>query len=141
MHGDSGSGHTTTHPSSDRPVKGLTHIGQSAPRIEDDALLTGRGRYGDDLGTAPGTLHAAVLRSPHPHAQLLGIDTSAAINLRGIRAVLTGEDVQRWSQPFVVGVKQPMQHWALATDRVRYAGEAVAVVVAESRYLAEDALD
>jgi 2-furoyl-CoA dehydrogenase large subunit len=49
--------------------------------------------------------------------------------------------VKRWSQPFVVGVKQPMQHWALAVDRVRYAGEAVAVVVAENRYLAEDALD
>jgi 2-furoyl-CoA dehydrogenase large subunit len=93
------------------------------------------------LGTKPGTLHAAVLRSPHAHAELLGIDASAALKLSGVRAVLTGQDVKRWSQPFVVGVKQPMQHWALAVDRVRYAGEAVAVVVAENRYLAEDALD
>jgi 2-furoyl-CoA dehydrogenase large subunit len=119
----------------------LNHVGQSLPRIEDDALLTGRGRYGDDLGVAPSTLHAAVLRSPHAHAKLISVDESAALKIPGVRAVLTGEDVQRWSQPFVVGVKQPMQHWALAVDHVRYAGEAIAVVVAENRYIAEDALD
>ncbi|MGH8849060.1 MAG: xanthine dehydrogenase family protein molybdopterin-binding subunit, partial [Polaromonas sp.] len=118
-----------------------SHVGQSVPRVEDDALLSGRGRYGDDLGVPSGTLHAAVLRSPHAHAELLLLDASAALALPGVRAVLTGEDVQRWSQPFVVGVKQPMEHWALAVDRVRYAGEPVAVVIAESRYLAEDALD
>jgi 2-furoyl-CoA dehydrogenase large subunit len=119
----------------------IDQVGQSVPRLEDDALLTGRGRYGDDLGVAPATLHAAVLRSPHAHAKLIGVDASAALKIPGVRAVLTGEDVQRWSQPFVVGVKQPMQHWALAIDHVRYAGEAVAVVVAENRYIAEDALD
>ena len=117
------------------------HLGRSLERIEDDALLSGRGRFGDDLGVTPGTLHAAVLRSPHAHAELVAVDASAALALPGVRAVLTGHDVQRWSAPFVVGVKQPMQHWALAVDRVRYAGEPVAVVVAEDRYLAEDALD
>ncbi len=117
------------------------HLGRPLERIEDDALLSGRGRFGDDLGVTPGTLHAAVLRSPHAHAELVSVDASAALALPGVRAVLTGQDVQRWSAPFVVGVKQPMQHWALAVDRVRYAGEPVAVVVAESRYLAEDALD
>ncbi|WP_295641826.1 molybdopterin cofactor-binding domain-containing protein [uncultured Methylibium sp.] len=117
------------------------HVGKPVPRLEDAALLSGRGRYADDLGTAPGTLHAAVLRSPHAHAELLGVDASAALAMPGVRAVLTGEDVQRWAQPFVVGVKQPMQHWALAVDRVRHVGEPVAVVVAEDRYLAEDALD
>lgn len=117
------------------------HVGKSVERVEDGALLTGRGRFGDDLGVTAGTLHAAVLRSPHAHAELLGVDAAAALAMPGVRAVLTGEDVKRWSQPFVVGVKQPMQHWALATDRVRYAGEPVAVVVAQSRYLAEDALD
>lgn len=114
---------------------------RGAPRTEDDALLQGRGRFADDLGVAPNTLHAAVLRSPHAHAELVSIDASAALSQPGVRAVLTGEDVRRWSQPFVVGVKQPMQHWALAVDRVRYSGEPVAVVVAEDRYLAEDALE
>ncbi len=116
-------------------------VGQRIERVEDDALLNGRGAYADDLGTRPGTLHAAVLRSPHPHARLLGIHTQAALALHGVRAVLTGADVQAWAQPFVVGVKQPMQHWALAVDRVRHVGEPVAVVVAEDRYIAEDALD
>lgn len=116
-------------------------VGQRMERLEDDALLNGRGAYADDLGTRPGTLHAAVLRSPHPHARLLGIHTQAALALPGVRAVLTGADVQAWAQPFVVGVKQPMQHWALAVDRVRHVGEPVAVVVAEDRYIAEDALD
>jgi 2-furoyl-CoA dehydrogenase large subunit len=116
-------------------------VGQRLERLEDDALLNGRGAYADDLGTRPGTLHAAVLRSPHPHARLLGIHTQAALAQPGVRAVLTGADVQAWAQPFVAGVKQPMQHWALAVDRVRYVGEPVAVVIAEDRYLAEDALD
>lgn len=116
-------------------------VGRPLERIEDAALLTGRGRYGDDLGVKPGTLHAAVLRSPHGHAILKGIDTAAAEAARGVRVVLTGEDVRRWSQPFVVGVKEPMEHWSLAVDRVRYVGEPVAVVVAEDRYLAEDAVD
>lgn len=123
------------------PHSATPWTGRALPRLEDAALLSGRGRYADDLGTRPGTLHAAVLRSPHAHAQLTGLDTAAALALPGVRAVLTGEDVQRWSQPFVVGVKAPMQHWALAVDRVRYVGEPVAVVVAESRYVAEDALD
>lgn len=121
--------------------RGRTYLGQSLERLEDAALLTGRGRYGDDLGVSPGTLHAAVLRSPHAHAELVAVDSDAALRMPGVRAVLTGEDVQRWSQPFVVGVKAPMQHWALAVDRVRYAGEPVAVVIADDRYLAEDALD
>lgn len=117
------------------------HLGQSALRLEDAALLAGRGAFADDLGVKPATLHAAILRSPHAHAELLGIDIAAALAMPGVRAVLTGADVQRWSQPFVVGVKQPMQHWALAIERVRYVGEPIAVVVAEDRYLAEDAVD
>jgi 2-furoyl-CoA dehydrogenase large subunit len=116
-------------------------IGQSYERIEDTALLTGRGRFADDLGVKPGTLQAAVLRSPHAHALVKAIDASRAQALPGVRAILTGEDVRRWSQPFVVGIKQPMEHWSLAVDRVRYVGEPVAVVVAENRYIAEDAVD
>ena len=116
-------------------------VGQRLERLEDAALLCGRGTYADDLGSKPGTMHAAVLRSPYAHARLLAIDAAAALNLRGVHAVLTGEDVQRWSKPFVVGVKQPMAQWALAIDRVRHVGEPVAVVVAEDRYIAEDALE
>ena len=116
-------------------------VGQRMERLEDSALLSGRGSFADDLGTKPGTLHAAVLRSPHAHARLVAIRIDAALALKGVRAVLTGADVQRWAQPFVVGIKQPMQHWALAVDRVRHVGEPVAVVVAEDRYIAEDALD
>ena len=116
-------------------------LGRRAERVEDRALLTGRGRYGDDAPLRNGTLHAAVLRSPHAHARLLALRTARAKGLPGVRAVLTGADVMAWSKPFIVGVKAPMELWALAIDRVRYVGEPVAVVVAESRYLAEDALD
>jgi len=117
------------------------HVGRPLERLEDPAILTGRGRYGDDLGVKPGTLHAAVLRSPHAHAELVSIDAADALTLAGVRAVLTRDDVRAWSRPFVVGVKSPMEQWALAMDRVRYVGEPVAVVMAESRALAEDALD
>ncbi len=117
------------------------HVGRPMERLEDPAILTGRGRYGDDIAVKPGTLHAAVLRSPHAHAELRGIDTGAALKLAGVRAVLTRDDLPGWSKPFVVGVKSPMEQWALAMDRVRYVGEPVAVVLAESRALAEDALD
>ncbi|KAH0438139.1 hypothetical protein KCU90_g3590, partial [Aureobasidium melanogenum] len=110
-------------------------------RLEDPAILTGRGRYGDDLGTKPGTLHAAILRSPHAHAELVAIHTEAASKLPGVRAILTRDDLRAWSRPFVVGVKSPMEQWALAMDRVRYVGEPVAVVLAESRAIAEDGLD
>jgi 2-furoyl-CoA dehydrogenase large subunit len=117
------------------------HVGSSMQRLEDEGLLTGRGRYADDLGEKPGTLHAAVLRSPHAHARLLSIDASAALALPGVRTVVTGEDAKAWAAPFVVGVKQPMEHWCVAVDFVRYVGEPVAVVVAEDRYIAEDALE
>jgi 2-furoyl-CoA dehydrogenase large subunit len=119
----------------------MASVGQALERFEDAALLTGRGRFGDDLPVAPGTLHAAILRSPHPHAELIRIDPGAALAMPGVAAVVTGEDARRWTRPFTVGVKQPMEHWCLATTRVRYVGEPVAVVLAESRYLAEDALD
>ena len=117
------------------------HVGRPMQRLEDPAILTGRGRYGDDIAVKPGTLHAAILRSPHAHARIVSIDAGDASKLAGVRAVLTRDDLRAWSRPFVVGVKSPMEQWALAMDRVRYVGEPVAVVMAESRALAEDALD
>ncbi|WP_083229072.1 xanthine dehydrogenase family protein molybdopterin-binding subunit [Bordetella sp. H567] len=117
------------------------HVGSPRVRVEDQAILSGRGQYGDDAATRPGTLHAAIVRSPHAHARVVRVDASRATAAPGVRAVLTPQDVAAWSRPFVVGVKQPMEQWALAMDKVRYVGEPVAVVIAESRYAAEDGAD
>lgn len=116
-------------------------LGQSIARIEDAPLLAGRGRFMDDLATVTGTLHAAILRSPHAHAEIAAIDTSRAAALPGVVAILTGADIQRLTTSLVVGVKAPIQCWPIATDKVRYMGEPVAIAIAENRYIAEDALD
>lgn len=116
-------------------------LGTRVVRKEDPALLSGRGRYADDLPVPPGTLHAHVVRSPHPHADIVSIDTAAAQAKDGVWAVITGEDVRKISDPFLVALKTPVDQWALAVERVRYAGEPVALVVAESRYIAEDAAE
>lgn len=123
------------------PVVEGRWTGRSLPRVEDAALLTGRGRYIDDVGAPPGTLYAAILRSPHGHARIEGIDAARALAMPGVAAVLTGGDVQRLTTSLVVGVKAPVECWPIATDRVRYMGEPVAVIVARDRYLAEDAMD
>ena len=116
-------------------------VGQSIPRVEDAALLTGRGRFIDDLGVRPGTLYAAILRSPHAHAEILSIDSAAALRADGVVAVLTGDDIKALTTSLVVGVKAPIECWPIAVGRVRYVGESVAVVVASDRYKAEDAVD
>jgi 2-furoyl-CoA dehydrogenase large subunit len=116
-------------------------IGQSVERIEDLTLLAGRGRYIDDVGVPPGTLHAAILRSPHAHAEIRAINTEAARRAHGVAAVITAADVTKLSASLVVGVKAPIECWPIAGGRVRYVGEPVAVVVATDRYLAEDALE
>jgi 2-furoyl-CoA dehydrogenase large subunit len=118
-----------------------TWVGQSIPRVEDAALLTGRGRFIDDLGVRPGTLHAALLRSPHAHADIVGIDASTARQARGVVAVLTGADIKARTSSLVVGIKAAVECWPIAIDRVRYVGEPVAIVVASDRYRAEDAAD
>lgn len=115
--------------------------GRSLERVEDASLLAGRGRYIDDLGVRPGTLHAAILRSPHAHAQILNINVEAAKRAPGVACVLTGEDVKKITTSLVVGVKAPVECWPIAIDRVRYVGEPVAIVVASDRYKAEDALE
>src|SRR5580704_6368809 len=116
-------------------------VGRSILRFEDAALLTGRGRYLDDLGTLPGTFEAAILRSPHAHAEIEAIACEAARTADGVAAVLTGADVIALTSSLVVGVKAPLECWPIAVDRVRYVGEPVAVVVASDRYRAEDALE
>lgn len=116
-------------------------LGRPVERIEDATLLTGSGLFTDDWPVRAGTLHAAILRSPHAHAEILSIDTSKALARPGVVAVLTGREVKEDTDPFIIVLRQPMDQWALAVDRVRFVGEAVAVVVAENRYVAEDALD
>lgn len=116
-------------------------VGRSIPRVEDASLLSGRGSFIDDLGIRPGALHAAILRSPHAHADIVSIETSAAKRAPGVVTVLDGEDVKKLTTSLVVGVKAPVECWPIAVGRVRYVGEPVAIVVATDRYLAEDAID
>ncbi len=117
------------------------HIGRPRERFEDAALLMGRARFADDLPVPRGALHAAILRSPHAHAEILSIDPARALTIPGIECVVTGQDVRRCTQPFTAALKSPIEYWCLATDRVRYAGEPVAAVIARDRYRAEDALE
>ena len=112
-----------------------------AERVEDAVLLSGTGRFIDDVPAPGGTVHAAILRSPHAHARLLSIDTDHARDMPGVRAVVTGEDYASIGAPLMVGVKIPIDCWPIARDRVRFSGEPVAVVLADDRYLAEDAAD
>ena len=114
-------------------------LGLPLVRKEDPALLSGRGRFGDDLPVPHGTLHAHVIRSPHAHAKILRIEAAAALALPGVAAVIAGEDVRKLTDPFLIALKRPVHQWALAVERVRYVGEAVALVVAKNRYVAEDA--
>src|ERR1700675_676671 len=116
-------------------------LGKSMLRKEDPALLSGRGRYADDLPVPVGTLHAHVVRSPHAHAEIVGIDVSNALAHDGVWAVITGDDIRKLSDPFLAAIKVPVAQWALAVERVRYVGEPVVLVVAESRYVAEDAAE
>jgi len=115
-------------------------VGKGMQRKEDLRLLTGRGRFMDDI-RLPQMKYAAILRSPYPHAWIKGMDVTQALKVSGVRGILTGEDVAAMSQPFPVGVPIPPKYYSCAVDKVRYVGEPVAVVVADSRYIAEDALD
>jgi carbon-monoxide dehydrogenase large subunit len=119
-------------------------VGAKVRRLEDPRLLTGRGQYVDDV-TAPAMLHAAFVRSPHPHATIVNVDVSAARRLPGVHLVLTGEEIKQLTHPFMgmaamEGFYDPV-FYALATDRVRLVGDPVAIVVAESRRVAEDACE
>jgi 2-furoyl-CoA dehydrogenase large subunit len=116
-------------------------MGQSVERVEDAALLTGQGRYIDDLGVRPGTLHAAILRSSHAHANVLSIETTSARALPGVAAVIIGADLAGITTGLLASVRTSIDARPMAVDRVRYVGEPVAMVVASDRYLAEDALD
>jgi aerobic carbon-monoxide dehydrogenase large subunit len=120
-------------------------IGARLPRLEDQPLLIGKGRFIDDIAS-PGALHAAFVRSPHPHAAIRRIDTRDALALPGVHAALALDDLAP-----VLAQRRMLRHsnsgtplerywsFALADGEVSYVGEAVALVLADSRYLAEDA--
>jgi carbon-monoxide dehydrogenase large subunit len=115
------------------------------PRLEDVAFLRGQGRYVDDI-RLPGMLHAAFVRSPHAHAAIRGIDKGAALAAAGVRAVLALDDLRPRlrNERLVVALPSPSYQQernrpALAGDEAVHVGEPVAVVVADDRYLAEDA--
>jgi 2-furoyl-CoA dehydrogenase large subunit len=116
-------------------------VGSPFPRTEDEALLTGRAHFIDDLSPVAGIRFAAILRSQHPHARIQSIDIARALALPGVRAIVAGKDVAELIGPVPSVVKAPIAYFPIAIDRVRYVGEPVAVVVADTRYIAEDACD
>jgi 2-furoyl-CoA dehydrogenase large subunit len=116
-------------------------VGSPVARKEDQALLTGQARFIDDLSPIPGMRFAAILRSPYPHARIGRIDLARAAGLPGVRGIVTGKDVAALIGPVPSVVKAPIAYYPIAIDRARYVGEPVAVVVADTRYIAEDACD
>jgi carbon-monoxide dehydrogenase large subunit len=121
-------------------------IGTRVPRREDAALLTGEARFVDDL-QVPGALHAKLVRSPYAHARIRSIDSAAAAAMPGVRAVFTSAELHDEFQaplpcawPVTPDMVNP-PHWPLAVDEVRYAGEPVAVVLAETSATARDAME
>ena len=129
---------------------GIQGIGASVARKEDRRFITGAGRYTDDM-VVPGMMHAVFVRSPHAHATLGKIDSSAAEDMPGVIAVLTGEQLKAdeignlicgWAISSKDGAPMNMGEWSpLAVGKVRYVGDAVAVVVAETRAQARDAAE
>src|SRR5947199_6089667 len=116
-------------------------IGKPVKRVEDARLLTGRGTYIDDHPPVANLHHAAIVRSPHAHARIVGYDLTAALAVDGVVGAVTGEDVLRHTKPFSVGVTAPVHYYCAATDKARFVGEPVAVLVAKTRYIAEDAAE
>ncbi len=123
------------------PVMGTRQL-----RREDPPLLTGEALFVDDL-VVPGALHVKLVRSPHAHARIVSIDTAPALAVPGVVAVLTGEDLQaEWQTPLpcawpvTAEMKNP-PHWPLAVGEACFAGDGVAVVVAETREAARDAIE
>ena len=134
---------------------GTRWVGQGVLRKEDPELVTGQARYVDDL-TLPGMVWMTVVRSPHAHARILDVDLSSTYVLPGVVAAFTGESLAsefaaglpcawpipstHWPEPFESAPRLPT-HWPLARDKVRFAGDGVAVVIADSREHARDAAE
>jgi CO/xanthine dehydrogenase Mo-binding subunit len=132
---------TTTTPAETQLEAGR-YVGQNVPRVEDRRLLKGQGQYADDVWMHRQG-HAHFVRSPHGHARIVSIDVRSALELDGVYAVLTGEEAKEMCEvPFFQIAPEPagnIEEYPLAVDKVRYHGDAVAVVLAETRELARDA--
>jgi carbon-monoxide dehydrogenase large subunit len=126
-------------------------FGEKVQRVEDQRFLRGQGRYADDLLVGQLVLHAAVLRSPHAHARIVDIDVSGVLDVEGVHLVWTYDDLAAEATAPAMGEPLPLliphpalthgrTQYALAKDEVNYVGEAIAFVVADDRYLAEDAV-
>ena len=123
-------------------------IGQPVKRVEDRRFLTGKGNYTDDI-VLHGMVYAAFVRSNYAHAKIVSIDVEKAKSMPGVVAIFTGDDVMQvngvpcgWQVNFKNGetMKEP-KHPLLAYGKVRYSGEAVAMVIAETRAHAKDAAE
>lgn len=120
------------------------YIGQHLPRKEDHRLLTGHGRYIDDIAVA-GALHACFVRSSHAHARIVSIDAAAAREMPGVVAIVSGRELAEWTTglrmaPAIDGL-QPMDMETMPIEKVRFQGDPVACIIATDRYLAEDAAE
>src|SRR5688500_6852763 len=118
-------------------------VGRAVLRKEDGDLLTGQARYIDNF-TMPGMAFMSVVRPPYVHASIDSIDTSAAAAMPGVIGVYTGADLGLGALPFVWPITEDIKvpvHFPLATDKIRFAGDGVAVVLAETREQAEDAAE
>lgn len=126
-------------------TQGTGYVGQSPLRREDEDLLQGRGQFLDDLPEPKGVLYLGFVTSPYAHARIVSIDASAALQLNGVVAVLTGADAAALVRPMATKFNHATYRSAsrdvLARDRVRFVGEHVAVVVAETPYIAQDAIE
>ncbi len=124
------------------------YIGQSVRRTEDKRFLTGQGRYTDDI-VLPGMVYAYILRSPYAHARIKSIDTTKALAMKGVVAIYTGKDFENingvpcgWQVNFKNGetMREP-KHPLLVLDKVKHAGDGVAMIIAESKGIAVDAAE
>ncbi len=125
-------------------TSGLGFVGQSVKRVEDARLLRGQGTFVADV-IPSNCLHAAFLRSPFPHARIASINAAVARKLDGVVAVVTGAELEQMTNPFLpftqqAGLYTPL-YYGLSAERVRMVGDPVAIVVAASRHIAEDALE
>jgi CO/xanthine dehydrogenase Mo-binding subunit len=117
----------------------LDFVGKRILRKDGPDKITGRAKYTGDV-QLPGTLVGKILRSPHPHAKILNIDTSKAMKLRGIKKIITSKDTLGIKHGFVETPRYPPEQYPLAKDRVRFVGEEIAAVAATDPYVAEEAL-